>query len=336
VIDWAGQFGTAAAASQDGVGPAAVFGGNDGMRGITGDGTYIYTAGQNCIRRIAIASAAVQTIAGQCGTAAHVDARGSAARFGFVDGVATNGTTLWVVDGGNFVIRAVDLASGDVTTLTGQVGNAGPTDGSSSVAQFDSMLGMTYDGSRLYITEGGTRQAVRRIDPGTGDVDTIAGGNGTGAMNGPGDVAQFSSPRKLGTNGTDLFIGDTENHRVRRIVLGSGGRASHTVSTLAGSSAGFVDAAGTAAQFERLRGITFDGAGLVVSDSDNCVVRTLTIAAANVTTIAGIQLPGGCANHVVGIGAQAEFNKPMDIHFDQATGDLFIAEGNVLRRMNYR
>jgi hypothetical protein len=63
-----------------------VFGGNDGLRGITGDGTYIYVAGNNCIRRIEIASATVQTIAGQCGTVAYVDARGAAARFGFVDG----------------------------------------------------------------------------------------------------------------------------------------------------------------------------------------------------------------------------------------------------------
>jgi hypothetical protein len=186
------------------------------------------------------------------------------------------------------------------------------------------------------VTEGGNNQAVRRIDPGTGDVDTIAGGNGTGAMNGAGDVAQLSGPRKLGTDGTDLFVGDTENHRVRRIVLGAGARASHMVNTFAGSSSGYVDATGTAAQFQRLRGITYDGTDLIVADSDNCVIRKVVIATGNVTTIAGMRLPGGCANHSVGVGTRAEFNKPMDIHFDAATGDLFIAEGTVLRRMNYR
>jgi hypothetical protein len=96
-----------------------------------------------------------------------------------------------------------------------------------------------------------------------------------------------------------------------------------------------IDTTGTLAQLNRPRGISSDGTDLYLylADSDNCVIRKITVPGAVVTTIAGTQLAGGCANHAVGVGTAAEFNKPMDLHFDPGSGDLFIAEGSVIRRM---
>ncbi len=336
VIDWAGQLGTEATPPQDGVGQAAVFSSTDGVRAITGDGTYIYVAGNDCIRRVAIADATVETIAGQCGTPGYKNAKGADARFDFLDGIATDGTTLWVADDGNAVIRTIDLGTMDVATLTGQQNNPGYVDGSNSEARFEAMRGMTLLGSDLYLVEEGPNNAVRRIDSMTGDVDTVAGGNGAGNTNGGGDVAKFNRPRKLGSDGTDLFIGDTENHRLRKIVLGDSDSTSNDVTTFAGSSAGYTDATGTAAQFRRLRGVTFDGTDLIVADSDNCVIRKVTVAGGVVTTIAGVQPGGGCSNHKVDFALQAEFDKPMDIYFDPGSGDLFITEDTLLRRMYYQ
>jgi serine/threonine protein kinase, bacterial len=332
VVDWAGKFGTSASASMDGTGTAAVFGGNDAARALTGDSTYLYVAGSNCIRRVHLVTAVVETIVGQCGTSGYSSQAGTQARFGAVDGMAHSGGKLWVNDAGNYLIREITLSNVNVSTLSGALGNPGFQSGTPGNSRYEGLLGMTFISPYLFITEGPSNEDVRRIDSTTGNSGLIAGGNGAGNQNGTGSVAEFDSARKIGTNGTDLFVVDTENNRVRRIVLGGGSAFTNTVSTFVGSTAGFMDATGTAAQLRRPRGITFDGTDFYLADSDNCVIRKIT-AAGVVTTIAGKYLAGGCANHAEGLTTAAEFNKPMDIYFDPGSGDLFISEGTVIRRM---
>jgi hypothetical protein len=333
VVDWAGKFGTSASASMDGTGTAAVFGGNDAARALTGDSTYLYVAGSNCIRRVHLTTAVVETIVGQCGNPGFANQSGAQARFGAVDGMVHSGGKLWLNDAGNFVIREIDLSNMAVSTLSGSVGNNGFQSGSAGNSRYDSMLGMTLITHNLFITEGAGNDDVRHIDNSNGASTLVAGGNGAGNQNGAGNVAEFSSARKIGTNGTDLFVVDTENNRVRRIVLGGGSASTNTVSTFVGSTAGFMDATGTSAQLRRPRGITFNGTDFFLSDSDNCVVRKITVPGGVVTTIAGKYLAGGCANHAEGLTTAAEFNKPLDIYFDPGSGDLFISEGTVIRRM---
>ncbi len=333
VVDWAGKFGTAASASKDGIGAAAVFGGNDAARALTGDDTYLYVAGSNCIRRVHLVTAAVETILGQCGSPGYANMAGAQARFGALDGMVHSAGKLWINDAGNFVIREIDLSNMAVSTLSGSPGNNGFQSGSAGMSRYDSMLGMTLITHNLFITEGAGNDDVRHIDNSNGTSSLVAGGNGAGNQNGAGNVAEFSSARKIGTNGTDLFVVDTENNRVRRIVLGGGTASSNTVSTFVGSTAGFMDATGTSAQLRRPRGISFNGSDFYLADSDNCVVRKITVPGGVVTTIAGKYLAGGCANHTEGLGTAAEFNKPLDIYFDAGSGDLFISEGTVIRRM---
>ena len=343
VIDWAGTFGTVASASMDGVGQAAVFGDGDAnttLRAITGDGTYLYVSGSNCVRRIEIATATVQTIAGVCGSPGYVNDVGSDARFNFVDGLATDGDRLWVADSGNNRIRAVDLINFDVNVLSGG-GSAGDNDGWSGASQYDGLRGMVLLGGNLYVVEEGNA-SVRRISTSNGTSSTIAGNNNnTGDVNGAGNIAEFEGPRKIATDGTDLFVGDTENHLVRRVVLGGGTASSNTVSTFAGYDVddpnlpGHKDGPAAEALFNGPRGVTFDGTDLIVADSDNCVIRKIRVADGEVITMAG-SVVAPCANHVVGIGMAAEFNKPTDIHYDPGSGDLFILENSVIRRMYYK
>jgi hypothetical protein len=100
-----------------------------------------------------------------------------------------------------------------------------------------------------------------------------------------------------------------------------------------GTSPGCVDAVGPAARLNRLRGLAHDGQDLIVADSDSFVLRKVALPSGTVTTIAGT-----CNNqgHAVGIGPGAAFDKPMDVHFDPGSGDLFIVESTVIRRMFYR
>ena len=68
--------------------------------------------------------------------------------------------------------------------------------------------------------------------------------------------------RAITTDGTNLYVADSDNHKIRKIVIATG-----AVTTLAGSSSyGSTDGTGTSAKFKNLRGITTDGTNLYVTD----------------------------------------------------------------------
>src|SRR5690606_32456267 len=95
-----------------------------GTGGLAVDLDYLYLADaqNNCIRRIEIATATVETIAGSMnGQGGYLDdPNGLSARFAGLDSIATDGTTLWVSDGTNRRLRAVSLTPPyAVTTVAG-------------------------------------------------------------------------------------------------------------------------------------------------------------------------------------------------------------------------
>ena len=81
-------------------------------RCITTDGTYLYlTDGSNhVIRRISIATAAVDTVAGPAAPdvkAGEIDGTGTGAKFNGPYGITTDGTSLYVTDVGGNTIRRI-------------------------------------------------------------------------------------------------------------------------------------------------------------------------------------------------------------------------------------
>jgi hypothetical protein len=81
----------------DGIGRSASF---NQLRAITGDGRYLYVIESNStrVRRIAIDTGEVTTIAGQFGKAGSEDGIGSAARFTATAGIWSDGTNVYVSD----------------------------------------------------------------------------------------------------------------------------------------------------------------------------------------------------------------------------------------------
>lgn len=205
------------------------------LNGITTDGTYLYvTDTNNTVRRIVISSGAVTTFAGTVATTGSTDGIQTAARFNQPGHITTDGPSLYVTDWGNSTIRKIDLATGAVTTIAGNVRPGGQeglsTDGTGSTASFNQPNGITTDGANLYVTESyGYVSKIRKIAINTGVVTTIAGGvvpnpnnpsvpaDHSGSADGTGAAASFNVPISITTDGISLYIADELNHRIRKI-----------------------------------------------------------------------------------------------------------------------
>lgn len=244
-------------------------------RGVTTDGRNLYVAdtSNNMIRQIVITSGAVSTLAGNT-TPGNADFIGTLASFNAPYGITTDGTNLYVADYGNNKIRKILISTGAVTTLAG-TGAAGAADTATGIpATFQHPYGITTDGINAYVTDYGNNK-IRKIVIASGAVTTLAGSGLAGADdNVTGTLATFRGPDGITTDGFNLYVADTGNNTIRKIVLATG-----AVTTLAGSAlaaGGAVDnSMGTSATFNGPSGITTDGKSLYVTDSNNNKVRRI-------------------------------------------------------------
>ena len=217
---------------------------------------------------------------------------------------------------------AVAFASGQqVNTLAGST-NAGSNDGMSTAAGFNNPFGIATDGQgNLYVADAGNNE-IRKISTETGEVTTIAGSIEAGLVNGADTSARFNYPTGVACDGQgNLYVADSYNNQIRRIVLATG-----AVTTLVGSGAdGGSDGVGTAASFYHPCGIVADGQGnLYVAGGLNSAIRKVVIATGSVITIAG----SSCTGSADGKGAAASFNYPSGVAID-GEGNLYVVdEGN--------
>ena len=234
--------------SADGTGTAARFY-NPGE--ITTDGVNLYVADtqNHTIRKVEIASSKVITVAGKAGVSGNAGGTGQAARFYYPSGITTDGTYLYVADTNNHSIRKIVIATGEVTTLA---------------AGFNTPNAITTDGTSLFVIE---HNMIRKIVISTGDVSTLAGSAVSNPpwdsfADGTGTAARFYEPKGITTDGTNLYVADTSNCVIRKIVISSG-----VVTTLAGVAQQAGSSDGTvSARFVSPTAITTDGTYLYVSD----------------------------------------------------------------------
>ncbi|MDA8099292.1 MAG: hypothetical protein M0042_06670 [Nitrospiraceae bacterium] len=271
----------------------------------------------------------VSTFAGSSGFSGLTDGIGSAARFDLPQGMATDGTSLFVADYLNNVIRKIDPATQTVSIFAGSAsGASGYADGVGKSALFFRPYDITSDGTNLYVTEFNGCM-IRKIDIATATVSTFAGQSGvcSPSTDGTGSAAIFAKPKGITTDGTSLFI--TDGFRVRKVDI-----ATAAVSTFAGTgSAGHNDGTGTAASFNQLEGITTDGSSLYVVDWYYYDIRKIDIATAAVTSLAGNYTVVNSTTSNDGTGMGATFNKPAAITTDGT--NLYVAEygNNVIRKV---
>jgi len=160
-------------------------------------------------------------------------------------------------------------------------------------------------------------------------VSTFAGSGAASAVNAIGSLAAFYNPYGITTDGSNLFVADSENNLIRKIVLATG-----EVSTLSGGGApakvgrGFHDGSATTALFAEPAGITTDGKYLYVADYGNHRIRKVVISTGEVSTLAG-----GDPGNADGNGDDAMFSKPTDLTI--VDGNLYVTDygNNKIRKI---
>ena len=174
VTTLAGTAGTAG--SSDGTGTAAQF---SRPAGVTLDGTgnlYVADGGNNTIRKVAVATGAVTTVAGTAGVTGGFDGTGATAQFNSPVGLTLDGAgNLYVADSMNDTIRKMVLATGMVTTLAGTAGMIGSSDGTGAAARFNQPGFLGVDGAgNLYVADIGNG-TIRKVQISSASVTTYVG-----------------------------------------------------------------------------------------------------------------------------------------------------------------
>jgi sugar lactone lactonase YvrE len=156
-------------AIQDGTGTNATF---SEPKGVWGDGNSLYITDAQSIRRVALDTTEVTTIAGTGTISGAQDGVGTQAQFANPTGLlGSGGGTLYIADTSNGVIRQLNTASNQVTTFAGSFGAFGIIDGSLDVARFRVPTALWSDNINLYVAD---LNYIRAISLGTGMVRTVA------------------------------------------------------------------------------------------------------------------------------------------------------------------
>jgi uncharacterized protein (TIGR03437 family) len=246
----------------------------------------------------------------------------------YAAGVAADATGVVIADSGNERIRKVS-PSGTISLLAGDfegfAGDGGPAinaklDLIPNIGSLVNVVGLAdvaLDTSgNLFVADSGNHR-IRKITP-SGIITTVAG-NGTPGFSGdggPATSASLNAPRGLAVDAAgNIYIGDEQNHRVRRVSPGG------TITTVAGNGAASFSGDGgpaTAASLNQPGGLAVDSAGnLFIADRSNGRIRR--VSAGVIATVAG----GGTGFD--GVTATAARVSPSDVAVDVA-GNLYIAD----------
>jgi len=291
------------------------------------DSGYLYIAdtANNRVRRVDLATGTITTFAGT-GVAGFAGDGGTAAaaQLNSPFGLALDSRNLYI--SGDNRVRRVDLATGIITTLagTGMAGFSGDG-GPGAAAQLNRPFGLAIGSGNLYIAES-VGHRVRKVDLATGIITTFAGTGmaGFSGDGGPATAAQLNYLRGVAFDSGNLYIGDSSNHRIRRVDLATG-----IITTFAGTGktgSGGDGGPAIAAQFYTPYCIAVGSGSLYVAEFYGNVVRRIDLASGTITTFAGgATLPTGDG------GPATAAQLTLTVGVAVGSGNLYIADQNANR-----
>jgi len=257
---------------------------------------------------------------------------------------------IFIADTNNSVIRVVNTQStaitiagvaiqpGTIQTVAGS-GTAGYSgDGNTATgANLNDPYGVFVDSHGNIFIADTDNSVIREVVASTGNIQSMAG-NGTPCANqssfcgdnGPATSAQLDLPQGVFVDGSEnIFIADTSDSVIREVTAANG-----NIQTVAGTYYTFAATdtcnfsgdgnPATSAQLCLPSGVFLDSLGnIFIADTDNSVIREVTIANGNIQTVAGNNTAGYSGNGASAI--LAELNSPGGIFVDSAE-NIFIAD----------
>jgi len=154
---------------------------------------------------------------------------------------------------------------------------------------------------------------------------TLAGSYPTpayGYTDATGSSARFHNPRGIAVRNGSLYVADTSNNVIRKVVISTG-----VVSTYAGSPIGTSGsnngASLTSAEFNAPTGLAFDSSGnLFVADYNNQTIREISSDGTSVSTFAGT---AGDQGYDDGTGSSARFFYPYCLTID-GSNNIYVGQ----------
>jgi sugar lactone lactonase YvrE len=253
---------------------------------------YVVDTYNQRIRKILASGGTITTVAGN-GISAFAGDEGPAlaASLNEAKGLAIDRDgNILIADTFNQRIRKV--AGGAISTIagTGDLG-MGSYNGD-NIQATSATLNMPYgvtvaETGEIYIADSKNNR-IRMID-GTGTIHTLAGGSTAsyGGDGGPAAAAYLNMPTDVVLdNAGNIYIADTGNNRIRKILASNG-----KIATIAGNGTAGYSGDGepaTAASLNGPYGVAVDGEGNVyIADTYNNAVRKIDEATGNISTVAG-------------------------------------------------
>jgi thiol-disulfide isomerase/thioredoxin len=281
---------------------------------------FIADSNHNRIVVVSLVDSSVQEVIGS-GEIGLNDGDFDDAAFNHPQGMALDGSTLYVADTENHLIRSVDLVKRTVTTIagTGEQSRVHTTfGGQGKQVALNSPWDLVLHGGMLYIAMAGPHQ-LWKMNPKTGGVTPYAGSGREGLRDGPLAEAWLAQPSGLTTDGKKLYFADSEVSAIRSADLDPNGK----VATIVGEDLfefGDQDGKGPAVRLQHPLGVVHHDGWLYVADTYNNKIKRVSPTELTSQSFAGTG-EGGLRD-----GERAAFDEPAGISF--AAGKLYVADTN--------
>jgi hypothetical protein len=219
---------------------------------------------------------------------------GADPQFDHPQGVLFDGNELLVADAFNHTIRAIDLSTGDVSTVAG-TGQQMRTRRDAAAGALSSPWDLTHAGDEVAIAMAGNHR-LYLLDRKTRTTRHFAGSGAEEIHDGPLETAALAQPMGICGDESKVWFADSETSAIRSAELKTKG----IVSTIVGTGLfdfGDVDGEGTSVRLQHAQGVLRipDGRLLVV-DSYNDALKWLDPETQRVATwVRGLHEPGGAA-----------------------------------------
>src|SRR5262245_14143632 len=253
------------------------------------------------------------------GTPGRKDGPFATAQFDDPQGMAVNGSVLYVADRKNHCIRELDLRTRMVRTIagTGEQDRDRAEGGPALERGLNSPWDLYLDGDRLFIAMAGHHQ-IWTLNFKDKRVEPFAGMGAERLRDGPHETACFAQPSGLTSDGKNLYVADPEVSAVRKVPMDGQGR----VSTLVGTGLfdfGDEDGIAKEAKLQHAIGVQYHDGKVYVADTYNSKLRVIDLKDQSVTTFLGAK-PGD---------KDPPFNEPAGLSL--ADGKLYVADTNAHR-----